>query len=131
MTNLKKTSPSKDTIEEAIRIIQMQGQTPESPGELKQNGKISLCAAAALASAGLELADNLERRRQFEEELIVTHSSEPIRQVFSEFGWSVELCNKTMATNDHFAPSLRSESVTRYLASLSAKHSLPHKTYSV
>ena len=121
MTNLKITNPSINTIDEAIRIIKTQGQTPESPGELRQNGTISLCTAAALAAAGLELAGNLKRRQQFEEELILTQSSEPIRRMFRELGWSVELCNKAVIANDHFAPSLRSESVTRYLASLSAK----------
>lgn len=119
MKDSSETRLPADVVERAIRIIQTQGPTPTSPAERGQDGVPTLCAAAALAAAGLEAAGQPDRRHQLEEELVASKSSEPIRGVFKELGWPLGLCNSTLIINDSLPPSERREGVTRYLQKLS------------
>jgi hypothetical protein len=119
MTNLNTEKLPANVVEEAIHIIQTQGPTPYTPGERRSDGGIALCAAAALAYAGLTLAGFSERLRQFEEELVASKSVDSIRKVFKELGWSEALCNTTMSKNDGFTPSARRRGVMLYLQNLS------------
>jgi hypothetical protein len=117
MSDLNAEKLPADVLERAIYIIRTQGPTPSSPGE-RRDGGVALCAAAAIASAGLELAGLHQRRAEFEEGLVASKSTDPIRQVFEEFGWSVGLCNRTVASNDEFDPRVREESVVKFLRGL-------------
>lgn len=118
MSDLNMGKLPADVIEHAINIIQAQGPTPNSPGERRGDRGVALCAAAAIASAGLELVGLHQRRVEFEEVLAASKSTEPIRQVFKELGWAVELCNRTVATNDKFNPLVRKEAVIEFLQRL-------------
>lgn len=118
MTNLNGEKLPTRVVEEAMQIIRTQGPTPDSPAERKPDGGIALCAAAALASAGLRLEGSAERRQRFEEELLILKSTDPIREVFKELGWSVEVCNKAVIASDSFARSVRRESVLEYFRRL-------------
>lgn len=108
-----------NVVEEAIHLIRIQGPTPNSPGERRSDGGVALCAAAALACAGLKLAGLSERQGRFEEELVSSESADSIRKVFMELGWSIELCDRAVMKNDHLPQSLRREGVMQYLQDLS------------
>jgi hypothetical protein len=102
-----------DALVEAIRIIKEQGATPTSPGELR-NGRMILCAGAALAAAGLSVTGRHNRRKEFELELVAASKSKsvlPIRQVFMELGWSMDTCDQSIINNDRFADSVRQDGV--------------------
>ncbi len=103
-----------EVINKAIRIIKDQGETPLSPGKKGKDGKVALCAAAAVASAGLELANYPERKRKFESAIVTTSSSDAIREVFGELGWPVDVCNRMVVMNDSFPEHERSRSVISY-----------------
>ena len=103
----------------AIEVIRTQGKTPASPGEKKIGGGVTLCAAAALAHAGLEIAGDTSRLNRFEAEIVTSKSSDSIRTVFQELGWSVELCDHAVAKNDSLQSSQRSAGVIQYLQELS------------
>lgn len=107
-----------DAVKVAIRIIEQQGATPVSPGEWR-DGKIALCAGAALAAAGLTCTGQHERRSQFELQLLnSSKSTEPIRQTFRELGWSLDLCSLSIIANDSFVDSARRDGVLHFLHAL-------------
>jgi hypothetical protein len=120
MKDSSETRLPADVVERAIQIIETQGPTPVSPAERGQDGVTNLCAAAALAAAGLEVSGRPDRRHELEEELVASKSSEAIRGIFRELGWPMVLCNQTLVMNDSLSQSERREAVTRYLQGLAA-----------
>ena len=107
----------KEIIEGAISIIRDQIDTPRSPCKKTEDGKTSFCAAAALAIAGLELEGEEKRKQTFISEITDTGSSEPIREVFREFGWPVEACDKSLVVNDALPEKDRTRSVIQFFES--------------
>jgi hypothetical protein len=118
MSNLAITPIPRETIDYASQIIQLQGATPSSPGLMLADGTVVLCAAAALAAAGLEMSEQHERRQRFIEEILANRSSDGIRKVFTELGWPVQVCDRAVAKNDQLPPEERQAGVISYFRSL-------------
>ena len=102
-------------VNKAIGIIETQGPTPLSPGVRKHDGGVALCAAAALAHAGLEVSGRPQRITEFHEEILRAKSAEPIRKVFGELGWSTEICDRAVYKNDSLRGAARQAGVIGYL----------------
>ncbi len=120
MSGMERETLPRNVVQQAIQTIKTQGPTPITPGEMRSDGGVALCAAAALAAAGLKHARLPERLKQFEEEIVAAKSKDSIRRVFAELGWPVALCERSMAKNDGFASTVRREGVLQYLQSLAA-----------
>lgn len=114
--------PSAEIIDSAKSLISHQGFTPASPGAMKPNGSVAYCAAAALAAAGLEQAGRTDRLVTFNAEIVTTKSSECIRRVFTELGWSEELCSRALILNDSLPLHERTMGVIRYLSEIGTEH---------
>jgi hypothetical protein len=117
MSNVKLYGVPKEAIVRAICIIKNQMKTPYSPAEKRAGKEVSFCAAAALAISGLDLRGLEEKKRTFISEILSSRSSEPIRKVFKDLGWSVATCNKTVIANNSFHPDHRTESVVSFFES--------------
>jgi hypothetical protein len=113
MSQINLSMIPRDVVLEAIRIVKDQGSTPMSPGQKRSDGTTALCAAAALADAGLKAADKSDRSFIFRAAIGVDGSKEPIRQVFLELGWPVETCDEAVIVNDGFPDYMRTDSVVQ------------------
>lgn len=98
----------------AERILR-QAETPVSPCSVDETGKISLCAAAAVAAGGLELSKGRNARIAFERDLAASGMRELVYVVFGELGWGTETCSQKMRFNDIQPPDARRTRVLEYL----------------
>jgi hypothetical protein len=94
----------------ASQIVRSQRGMPVSPCDFDNGGTLRLCAAAALASAGLACTRGPEARTRFEGELARTLRKETVREAFAELGWSVVDCNRRMRQNDGCSAAERTNS---------------------
>jgi len=111
------TLPS-NVLRHAQRIVMAQDSTPVSPCAADNKGNVVLCAAAAVAAAALEIRSGSQERHLFEKELATSGDSGRVRDVFTSFGWSTELCNILMRQNDSFSDRRRTELVSGLLESM-------------
>jgi hypothetical protein len=71
----------------AAQIIENQGNTPVSPCEVDPDGSVRLCAAAALAVAGVRLYEGQKSVGLLLEKLVAQPDRNLIRATFARFGW--------------------------------------------
>ena len=91
----------------AAQIIENQGNTPVSPCEVDPDGSVRLCAAAALAVAGVRLYAGQKSVGLLLEKLVAQPDRNLIRATFARFRWSTEDCDMKMQLNDSLSPAIR------------------------
>ena len=102
----------------AIHLIGRQEFTPESFGSKTPDGRVTLCAAAAVAVAGLEVDGCFDRAEELREGITGPGTQDSIRKVFVEQGWSSDLCAHVMHLNNLLSPEERTQGVMEYLRTL-------------
>ena len=110
-----------DVVARAARLIAEQETTPESPGSKTPDGRVTLCAGAALAVAGLEIQGDFDRAGELREGIASSNAEDDIRRVFVEQGWSLELCDRIRILNNRFPPRERTRGVVEYLHTLRSR----------
>jgi hypothetical protein len=100
----------------ARRILTAQPAVPLSPGYLDEKSGPLLCTAAAIAAAGVEIADGASARRDFEEKLLRSRDKRLVAEAFRARAWPVELCDLAMTTNDALDAGERGRRVVALLA---------------
>lgn len=93
----------------AVRIAELQDEMPLSPASRNDSGKISLCAAACLAYAGLEVLVSLEEARRFACLLAEPNSGVSVELAFGRLGWKPDLCRMMRIDNDRTPATLRKQ----------------------
>ena len=96
MENATRPHLPADVVDRAVCLIAQQETTPESPGSKIPDGRVTLCAGAALAVAGLEIQGDFDRAEELREGIVSSGSKDGIRRVFVEQGWSSGLCDRIM-----------------------------------
>lgn len=104
-------------IQLAIRRIREQGPTPKSPCEITSAGVIRLCAAAAVAASGIEVADGTAARNRFENELAKCGDFDLVRKTYQRFDWDTNECELKLTFNDSQRDSKRQDNVLSMLTS--------------
>lgn len=92
-----------------------------SPCIVGDDGKVSLCAAAALAAASMELRDGENGRHIFEQRLASTGDRQLVRNVFAESDLPPQLCEAVFAKNDSAPDEKRREVVLSTLLDIAAR----------
>lgn len=110
-----------DVVDRAVGLIAQQEITPESPGLKTPDGRVTLCAGAALAVAGLEVRGNLDRAGELREGIDGPGAGDGIRRVFVEQGWSADLCDRIRVLNNRLPPEERTQGVMEYLHTLRSR----------
>lgn len=110
-----------DVVDRAVCLIAQQATTPESPGSKIPDGRVTLCAGAALAVAGLEIQGDFDRAEELREGIASSGSKDGIRRVFVEQGWSSDLCDHVMIFNNRLPPRERTRGVVEYLHTLRSR----------
>ena len=110
-----------DVVDRAVCLIAHQETTPESPGSKTPDGRMTLCASAALAVAGLEIRGDFDRVEELREGIAKSDSKDDIRRVFVEQGWSLDLCDHVMIFNDRLSLTERTRGVVEYLHTLRSR----------
>lgn len=95
----------------AADIYSSQPEAPKSPGSVDADGRVSLCAAAAVAAAGVEIHDGTFERRRFEHAVVDSDSTEVLVKTFERLGWSADVCARTVGFNDACPTVLRRQAV--------------------
>ena len=108
-------------VDRAIQLVGRQEFTPESFGSKTPDGRVTLCAAAAVAVAGLELQGCLGRAEELREGITGSSAQDGIRKVFVEQGWSSDLCDHIVIVNLRFRPEERTQGVMEYLHTLRSR----------
>ena len=103
--------PERSAFTRAAEIIRSQGFTPKSPCSVDEQGSLHLCAAAALAAAGLELHKGVAARSQFEEKIGQLRQSKIVHDAFDELGWDRVVCDRVFQKNDLFSDASRTTAV--------------------
>ena len=102
-------------VDRAICLIARQEITPESYGSKMPDGRVTLCAGAAVAIAGLEVQGRHDRAEELREGITDPGAGDAIRRVFVEQGWSSELCDRIVIVNALYRPEERTHAVMEYL----------------
>lgn len=84
----------------AVEIANSQGYLADSPAEINNNGNITLCAAACLAYAGIEIEDGDLCAEEFSRKLVAEKKKSEIIEVFKRFGWGSNFGNFIVVMND-------------------------------
>ena len=108
-------------VDRAVRLVAQQEMTPESPGSKTPDGRVTLCAGAALAVAGLEDQGDFDRAGELREGIASPGAGEGIRRIFVEQGWSSDLCDHIMILNNRLPPRERTRGVVEYLHTLRSR----------
>ena|SRR5688572_14800778 len=108
----------KDVIEAAIDRLRQQPIVPKSPGLRTADGRLCLCAAAALARAGLEMSNRPSRLEDFDQQILLDGNY--LNEVFRALDWSVEFCDRVRADNDQTAETDRRARMVHLLSQLEA-----------
>ena len=108
-------------VDRATHLIAWQEITPESFGSKMPDGRVTLCAGAALAVAGLELLGCLDRAEEIREGIADPGAEDSIRKVFVEQGWTLELCDHVVLLNNLLPPEERTQGVMDYFHTLRSR----------
>jgi hypothetical protein len=82
------------------------------------DGSVRLCAAAAIALAGLGHFYGPEAAREFEQELTCSRNSVTLDQAFAKLALPQQLCDAVKIYNDSVIGDTRREAVIEYLERL-------------
>lgn len=116
MRVISENVPGPAILMRAKDIYSTQLESPVSPGKADESGRVSLCAAAAIAAAGAEACYGASGRRQFESVVVSSATKDVLFKTFEELGWDADVCAKTVGYNDACPTEVRRESVLRFLA---------------
>lgn len=108
--------PTTETLVRAVEIIRAQGYTPMSPCSVDEQGNLHLCAAAAVAAAGLQLYLGEEARLDFEQSLAESHEMAMVEKAFERLGWDKSICNQVLQRNNSFHDAERTSRVAQMLS---------------
>jgi hypothetical protein len=108
-----------NSVRTAGALLASQSFVPLSPATRDDSGRVCLCAAAMLASAGLRTKVSLRKAQEFDMELAETKSKDLVYHTFERLGWPAELCREMMDRNDTSATERRREVVASLLQNLS------------
>lgn len=103
-------------VKQATRIIFNQDRVPLSPVTIEASGRLSYCAAASLAKAGLEMLRTSEDVQTFDHELMIHNLKATVVEAFVKLGWSRELCIEMQYINDSLPEHDRRSEVLRLLS---------------
>ena len=92
--------PTQRVMRRAHEIYAAQPHAPVSPGDIDDRGRVSFCAAAAIAAAGIEIFEGPAERQRFATSITESRSSEELFAVFERFGWDAHFCAATVGVND-------------------------------
>lgn len=106
---------SKKAIDSAIKRLRQQGPTPFSPCSADNGGEVRLCAAAAVAAAGVELKLGQRARLSFEKALASSGDSEYVRQTYERLGWETSDCDRIFVYNNSLSDRERQDGVISFL----------------
>lgn len=118
MSNTTQPRLPSAVVDRAVGLIARQEVTPESPGLKTPDGRVALCAGAALAVAGLEVRGDFDRAGELREGIDGPGAGDGIRRVFVEQGWSADLCDRVMLLNNRLPPEVRTRGVMEHLHTL-------------
>lgn len=116
MSKLSESTPDPAVLMRAMDIYSTQLESPVSPGRADEHGQVSLCAAAAIAAAGVEMCHGAADRRRFESAVVNSASKDVLFKTFEGLGWDAGVCARTVGFNDACPTDVRRESVLRFLA---------------
>ena len=102
----------------AIEIAAAQSSVPLSPAGVDKTGRLTLCAAACLAMAGLEIRRSMSHGTAFAFALAKTGSKNKVRMAYRDLGWDHSLCVSLMTANDAAPADRRKNIVLKALAEL-------------
>ena len=108
-------TPNRQVLIRAMDIYSGQPESPKSPGTVDGEGRVSLCAAAVVAAAGVEMRNGAVSRQRFESAVVSSPSKEVLFETFEMLGWSAGVCAKTVLFNDACPEALRREAVLNLL----------------
>jgi hypothetical protein len=108
----------KTIIKQAIERLRAQGPTPPSPCAVDSDGSVRLCAAAAVAAAGLNHWYGPDAAREFEQQLARSETSTALDEAFARLALPQTLCDAVRMYNDSVVGSQRREAIIEYLAKL-------------
>lgn len=92
--------PTQRVMRRAHEIYVAQPHAPVSPGDVDDGGRVSFCAAAAIAAAGIEIFEGSAERQRFATSITESGSSDELFATFERFGWDAQLCAATVGFND-------------------------------
>ena len=102
----------------AIERLKTQGPTPISPCSENGDGRLLLCAAAAVAAAGFEMSGGRDGREAFESDLREKPEGGRVQAAFRQLGWPIRTCKLIFHYNDSLPAATRQNGVIEYLTSL-------------
>jgi hypothetical protein len=108
------------SVKTAIALLKSQNFVPLSPADRDESGRICLCAAGLLASAGLRVNLSSQRALRFDTALAETRDKNLIYNAFAELGWGASLCRDMVERNDTSLPEHRTKVVGSLLETLSS-----------
>ena len=118
MQNAAQSGLPVEAIDRAAGLIAQQDATPKSPGVKTADGGVALCAAAALAVAGLEIRGKVDEAETLRERIAESGSVDDVRKVFAEHDWSAETCEAVLIANDRLPPERRTAGVLAHFRAL-------------
>lgn len=116
MREVNESVPAPAVLMRAMDIYSTQFESPVSPGSADESGHVSLCAAAAIAAAGIEARYGAVGRQQFESAVVSSAAKDVLFKTFEELGWDAGVCARTVGYNDACPTEVRRESVLGFLA---------------
>ncbi len=102
-TNFPKVQMQPLVADLALRIWAQQRQFPKSPASVDGFGTVSLCGAACVAAAAIEIHQDRNSRDQFVHKLGETKAFSLVENAFLTSGMSPDDCRKILIFNDGFA----------------------------
>lgn len=109
----------RSTIERAENILIAQPYVPLSPAIKSLSGDIYVCAAAALALAGIERQRGSLAANEFRAK-VCSVSSADLENTYKELGWEPDTCRAMRECNDIAPHTDRLNAVIRKLEALPA-----------
>ena len=110
--------PPQSIIRRAATLVRQQGETSLSPASKSANGRVALCAAAAIVAAALEVKCSRNARRDFEAKATSLRSPEDLCDYFRGFGWSTKFCEDVIIKNNCLHITSGTDNIVEYLEGL-------------
>lgn len=110
-------APTQRVMRRAHEIYAAQPHAPVSPGDVDDRGRVSFCAAAAIAAAGIEIFEGSAEKQRFATSITESGSSDELFTTFERFGWDAQFCAATVGFNDATPSHERRRRILDFLSS--------------